>query len=145
MRPPQGAENMSAKFSGANSSRTGKMLGRDPLTPKAEGLYDPANEHDSCGVGFIAHLKNRKSHDVLLKGLQILVDLDHRGATGADALLGDGCGVLTQIPHGFFAAECAKLDSRCPSPASPASGSTSCRGTSKPARRRRSSSRRPPR
>ena len=54
-------------------------------------------------------MKNRKSHDILEKGLQILINLDHRGAVGADPSLGDGCGVLTQIPHGFFAPECAKL------------------------------------
>src|SRR5580704_11581003 len=83
--------------------------GRDPLTPPAQGLYDPSKEHDSCGVGFVADMKNRKSHDILEKGLQILVNLDHRGAVGADPSLGDGCGVLTQIPHAFFAPECAKL------------------------------------
>ena len=74
-------------------------IGLDPLTPPAQGLYDPAREHDSCGVGFVADMKNRKSHDILEKGLQILVNLDHRGAVGADPSLGDGCGVLTQIPH----------------------------------------------
>ena len=84
-------------------------LGRDPLTPPAQALYDPSNEHDSCGVGFVADMKNRKSHDILEKGLQILINLDHRGAVGADPSLGDGCGVLTQIPHAFFAPECAKL------------------------------------
>jgi glutamate synthase (NADPH/NADH) large chain len=84
-------------------------IGADPLTPRADGLYDPAKEHDSCGVGFVADMKNRKSHAILEKGLQILINLDHRGAVGADATLGDGCGVLTQIPHGFFASECEKL------------------------------------
>ena len=54
-------------------------------------------------------MRNRKSHDILQKGLQILVNLDHRGATGADAKLGDGCGVLAQIPHGFFAPVCAEI------------------------------------
>ena len=83
--------------------------GADPLLPRAQGLYDPALEHDSCGVGVVADMNGRKSHAILEKGLQILVNLDHRGATGADATLGDGCGVLTQIPHGFFAEECAKL------------------------------------
>ena len=83
--------------------------GRDPLTPPAQALYDPSKEHDSCGVGFVADMKNRKSHDILEKGLQILVNLDHRGAVGADPSLGDGCGVLTQIPHAFFAPECTKL------------------------------------
>src|SRR6202046_1293707 len=81
-------------------------FGLDPLMPPAQALYDPAKEHDSCGVGFVADMKNRKSHDILEKGLQILVNLDHRGAVGADPSLGDGCGVLTQIPHAFFAAEC---------------------------------------
>ncbi|HEV3042431.1 MAG TPA: glutamate synthase large subunit, partial [Roseiarcus sp.] len=71
-------------------------------------------EHDSCGVGFVADLQNRKSHDILVKGLQILANLDHRGATGADANLGDGCGTLVQIPHRFFAEECAKLGMNLP-------------------------------
>ena len=88
----------------------------DPFTPRAQGLYDPAKEHDSCGVAFVADMKNRKSHDILEKGLQILVNLDHRGAVGADPMLGDGCGVLTQIPHRFFAPECAKLGFELPEP-----------------------------
>src|SRR3984885_6079819 len=91
-------------------------LGRDPLTPPAEALYDPSKEHDSCGVGFVADMRNRKSHDILEKGLQILVNLDHRGAVGADPSLGDGCGVLAQIPHAFFAPECAKLGVDLPPP-----------------------------
>ena len=91
-------------------------LGLDPALPRAVGLYDPANEHDSCGVGFVADLHNRKSHAILEKGLQILVNLDHRGATGADETLGDGCGVLTQIPHGFFAEDCARLGFALPEP-----------------------------
>jgi glutamate synthase (NADPH/NADH) large chain len=88
--------------------------GWDPLTPPAEALYNPSNEHDSCGVGFVADMKNRKSHAILEKGLQILMNLDHRGAVGADPSLGDGCGVLTQIPHAFFAPECAKLGFELP-------------------------------
>jgi glutamate synthase (NADPH/NADH) large chain len=91
-------------------------LGADPAFPRSVGLYDPAREHDSCGVGFVADLHNRKSHAILEKGLRILVNLDHRGATGADATLGDGCGVLTQIPHKFFAEECAKLGFSLPEP-----------------------------
>jgi glutamate synthase (NADPH/NADH) large chain len=63
-----------------------------------EGLYDPRNEHDSCGVGFIANIKGRKSHAIVRDGLQILVNLDHRGAVGADPLVGDGAGCLIQIP-----------------------------------------------
>ena len=92
------------------------VRGSDPLLPRAEGLYDPANEKDSCGVGFVADMKNRKSHAILEKGLQILVNLDHRGAVGADPTLGDGCGVLTQIPHRFFAEECARLGMTLPEP-----------------------------
>ena len=81
-----------------------------------QGLYDPVNEHDSCGVGFVAHMRNRRSHDILEKGLQILVNLDHRGAVGADPDLGDGCGVLTQIPHRFFAPVCSELGFNLPEP-----------------------------
>jgi glutamate synthase (NADPH/NADH) large chain len=92
------------------------LPGADPLTPRAQGLYDPRNEHDSCGVGFVADMKNRRSHDILEKGLQILANLDHRGAVGADPTLGDGCGILTQIPHGFFAPECARLGFDLPEP-----------------------------
>ena len=62
------------------------------------GLYDPRNEHDSCGVGFVANIKGRKSHDIITSGLQILVNLDHRGAVGDDPLMGDGAGCLIQIP-----------------------------------------------
>ncbi|MGO4872445.1 MAG: glutamate synthase central domain-containing protein, partial [Roseiarcus sp.] len=90
--------------------------GADPLSPRAQGLYDPANERDSCGVGVVADMNGRKSHAILQKGLQILVNLDHRGAVGADATLGDGCGVLTQIPHGFFAHECKTLGLNLPQP-----------------------------
>ncbi len=97
-----------------DSSLVGAAPMIDPALPPAQGLYDPRYEHDSCGVGFVADLKNRKSHDILLKGLQILANLDHRGATGFDASLGDGCGTLVQIPHRFFAEECAKLGMTLP-------------------------------
>ena len=60
------------------------------------GLYDPANEHDACGVGFVAHIKGEKSHAIVEQGLKILENLDHRGAVGADALMGDGAGLLIQ-------------------------------------------------
>src|SRR5579859_2102153 len=72
--------------------------------PPKQGLYDPANEHDSCGVGFVANIKGRKSHEVIACGLQILVNLDHRGAVGADPLVGDGAGCLIQIPDGLLRA-----------------------------------------
>ncbi|MBK9589674.1 MAG: glutamate synthase large subunit [Sphingomonadales bacterium] len=66
--------------------------------PPKQGLYDPRNEHDACGVGFVTHIKGVKTHDTVKRGLEILVNLDHRGAVGADPLLGDGAGILIQIP-----------------------------------------------
>ena len=96
--------------------REGQSRPRSADADRRKGLYHPSKEHDSCGVGFVADMKNRKSHDILEKGLQILVNLDHRGAVGADPSLGDGCGVLTQIPHTFFAPECAKLGFDLPAP-----------------------------
>ena len=70
--------------------------------PERQGLYDPRNEHDACGVGFVANIKGRKSHEVVQSGLKILVNLDHRGAVGADPLVGDGAGILIQIPDGLY-------------------------------------------
>ena len=76
--------------------------------PQAQGLYDPAKEHDACGVGFIAHIKGTKSHSMVEQGLQILRNLTHRGATGADPLAGDGAGILIQLPDQLFREEMAK-------------------------------------
>ncbi|HEY4202385.1 MAG TPA: glutamate synthase large subunit [Devosiaceae bacterium] len=70
--------------------------------PAAQGLYDPMHEHDACGIGMIANIKNKKSHEVVEKGLEILENLEHRGAVGADPLMGDGAGILVQTPHRFF-------------------------------------------
>jgi len=75
--------------------------------PSRTGLYDPVNEHDACGVGFVAHIRNRKSHAIVAQGLQILKNLEHRGATGYDSLLGDGAGILIQLPDEFLRAEMA--------------------------------------
>ena len=77
--------------------------------PDKQGLYDPSNEHDNCGVGFICNIKNKKSHEIVRSGLQILVNMDHRGAVGADPLAGDGAGIIMQIPHDMLVEECAKL------------------------------------
>ena len=77
--------------------------------PKAQGLYDPQNEHDACGVGFICNLNGKKSHDIIHHALEILVRLTHRGAVGSDPLTGDGAGILLQIPHNFYKRECMKL------------------------------------
>ncbi len=75
--------------------------------PGSQGLYDPANEHDACGVGFVVHIKNKKSHTIIEQGLQILENLEHRGATGYDPLLGDGAGILIQTPDQFLREEMA--------------------------------------
>ena len=75
----------------------------DPGLPAPRGLYDPARDKNSCGVGFIADIKGRKSHKIVADALTILLNLEHRGAVGADPRAGDGAGILTQIPHAFFA------------------------------------------
>ncbi len=75
---------------------------------RAHGLYSPSNEHDACGIGFVAHIKGKKSHSIIQQGLQILENLEHRGAVGADELMGDGAGILIQIPDQFYREEMAK-------------------------------------
>lgn len=72
--------------------------------PKAQGLYDPQNEHDACGVGFVANIKGEKTNDIIRRGLQVNVNMTHRGAEGADDKSGDGAGILMQLPHEFFKA-----------------------------------------
>ncbi|MBS1158170.1 MAG: glutamate synthase subunit alpha [Proteobacteria bacterium] len=86
----------------------------EPAVPEQQGLYDPANEHDACGVGFVAHFKGQKSHSIVEQGLLILKNLDHRGAVGADPLQGDGAGILIQIPDQFYREEMAKLGVNLP-------------------------------
>src|SRR3954465_952806 len=72
--------------------------------PPKQGLYDPALEHDSRGFGFVIDIKGRGSHDIVVKALEVLVNLEHRGATGAERETGDGAGILLQPPHAFLAA-----------------------------------------
>ena len=84
--------------------------------PAAQGLYSPANEHDACGVGFVAHIKGSASHSIISQGLKILENLDHRGAVGADKLMGDGAGILIQIPDQLYREEMAKQGVTLPSP-----------------------------
>ncbi len=84
--------------------------------PEAQGLYSPANEHDACGIGFVANIKGHKSHDIIEKGIQILINLTHRGACGCDPETGDGAGLLIQIPHRFFAREAKALGFTLPAP-----------------------------
>ena len=75
---------------------------------KTAGLYDASYEHDACGVGFVAHIKGDKSHAIVTQALKILENLDHRGAVGADALMGDGAGILLQLPDLLFREEMAQ-------------------------------------
>jgi glutamate synthase (NADPH/NADH) large chain len=88
----------------------------DPGLPPVQGLYDPAFDKDACGVGFIADLKGRKSHKIVDDALTILLNLEHRGAVGADPRAGDGAGILVQIPHKFFARKAAELGITLPPP-----------------------------
>jgi glutamate synthase (ferredoxin) len=84
--------------------------------PARQGLYDPQYEHDSCGVGFLVDLKNRPSHTVVQKAIQILENLEHRGACGCEKNTGDGAGILVQMPHQFLQQECERLKIRLPAP-----------------------------
>jgi glutamate synthase domain-containing protein 2/glutamate synthase domain-containing protein 1/glutamate synthase domain-containing protein 3 len=84
--------------------------------PAAAGLYDPRNEHDACGIGFVVNIRGVRSHEIILKGIQILLNLTHRGACGCDPETGDGAGVLIQIPHEFFLKQCSKLGFTLPPP-----------------------------
>ena len=84
--------------------------------PVAQGLYSPKNEHDACGVGFVAHIKGQPSHAIISQGLKILENLDHRGAVGADKLMGDGAGILIQIPDALYREDMAKQGITLPPP-----------------------------
>ena len=83
-------------------------------TPKNQGLYNKRNEKDGCGVGFVAHIKGKKSHQIVAQGLQLLTNLTHRGATGYDPKLGDGAGLLMQLPDAFMRGEATKLNINLP-------------------------------
>src|SRR6201986_1677315 len=104
-RPGSARVTMSAQGSGLQGSGL-----------QAFGLFDPAQEKDSCGVGFIADIKGRKSHQIVSDALTILLNLEHRGAVGADPRAGDGAGILVQIPHKFFAKKAAELGFTLPAP-----------------------------
>ena len=82
-----------------SSEKTPKV--RSGFPPK-QGLYDPANEHDSCGVGFVAHIKGKRSHQILIDAEEVLRNMDHRGACGCEPNTGDGAGILTALPHEFL-------------------------------------------
>ena len=88
-------------------------MNKNTTTP-GKGLYNPEYEHDNCGVGFITNIKGRKSHEIIRQGLRILVNLDHRGAVGADPLAGDGAGLLLQVPDRLLRESCADLGFQLP-------------------------------
>ena len=98
---------------GGNLPTKGIAMGQHGM-PKAQGLYSPAYEHDSCGVGFIVHIKGNRSHQIVDDGLTALEHLNHRGASGSEPNTGDGAGILIQVPHEFFRRECATLNIRLP-------------------------------
>ena len=87
-----------------------------------QGLYDPWFEHDACGVGFVVDIKGRKSHQILKQAIQVLTNLDHRGAAGSEANTGDGAGVLLQMPHAFLKEACKKARITLPAPGEYGSG-----------------------
>ena len=84
--------------------------------PVRQGLYDPRNEHDACGIGFVANMHGLRSNEIVQQGLQVLLNLDHRGAVGADPTIGDGAGILVQVPHDFLVRATEKLGFKLPEP-----------------------------
>jgi glutamate synthase (ferredoxin) len=82
--------------------------------PGKQGLYDPNFEHDACGIGFVVNIKGNKSHEIIRQAIQILINLTHRGGSGAESNTGDGAGILVQIPHDFFMKECKAIDIMLP-------------------------------
>src|SRR5579871_2857099 len=82
--------------------------------PAKQGLYDPRYEHDSCGIGFVAHVKNARSHDIVAKAVRVLLNLEHRGACGCETNTGDGAGILLQTPHRFLQKVCEPLRIKLP-------------------------------
>src|SRR2546428_8787237 len=87
----------------------GNPSGRFWGVPAAQGLYDPIHEHDGCGMGFVAHLRGARSHEVVSDALRLLENLEHRSAVGSDPGTSDGSGMLLQLPHVFLRAACAKI------------------------------------
>src|SRR5882672_202384 len=103
-------------LSAAPASKPDEPAREHSWRPPTEGLYDPSLEKDSCGVGFIANIKGRKSHQIVSDAISILCNLEHRGAVGADPRAGDGAGILVQIPHAFFARKAAEIGFQLPEP-----------------------------
>src|SRR5215510_10915412 len=103
-------------LSAAAASKADEPAREHDWRPEAEGLYDPSLEKDSCGVGFIANIKGKRSHQIVSDALSILCNLEHRGAVGADPRAGDGAGILVQIPHAFFKRKAAEIGFQLPDP-----------------------------
>src|SRR5262249_25085988 len=120
----EGREDELMTATGFDPAGTGHNVSPHALGDKdrSRGVYDPALDKDSCGVGFIAGIKGRKSHKIIDNALTILVNLEHRGAVGADPRAGDGAGILVQIPHKFFAKQATELGFTLPKPGSYAVG-----------------------
>src|ERR1700719_973246 len=119
--PGDGREQMGGRIAASVAERKRaavptSLATADPGTPPVRGLYDPALDKDSCGVGFIADIKGRKSHRIVQDALTILLNLEHRGAVGAHPRAGDGAGILVQIPHKFFVKKLTELGLSCPAP-----------------------------
>src|SRR5271155_4029813 len=91
-------------------------------TPSAQGLYDPRFEHDACGVGFICHIKGQASQKIVADALQMLENMNHRGACGCEENSGDGAGILVKLPDAFMRAECKALSIELPAAGSYAVG-----------------------
>ena len=118
LKEASGGPQVSPTTSGGltRSDRFGAPSQEEQRGLAAQGLYQPQHEHDACGVGFVAHIKGQKAHHIVAQGLKILENLDHRGAVGADKLMGDGAGILIQIPDEFYRAEMAAQGVKLPPP-----------------------------
>src|SRR6202163_6428 len=113
---------MTDALSAAPAAEPAEPMREHSWRPPAVGLYDPSLEKDSCGVGFIANIKGKKSRQIVSDALNILCNLEHRGAVGADPRAGDGAGILVQIPHAFFARKTRELGFTLPQPGAYAVG-----------------------
>jgi glutamate synthase domain-containing protein 1 len=110
---PHGSASMNVPMNKSQNDQNQSQSVRLGPPPK-QGLYDPQFEHDACGVGFIVNIKGRKSHSIVSDALQILVNLDHRGAVGCEINTGDGAGILMQLPHDFLVKATSSLGFKLP-------------------------------
>ena len=112
------SESSPAMVASAAAAAQQQLLAQDAeiRSSTVHGLYQPGSEKDACGVGFVAHIKGQRAHSIVEQGLKILANLDHRGAVGADKLMGDGAGILIQIPDEYLRAEMASQGVKLPPP-----------------------------